>query len=206
MTDEPRWLDDTERRAWLSLLAVVFVGIPELERRFRPYGLVHVEYGLLAALSEIAEGMRLSDLAATMNMSPSRLSHRLRKLLELGYIEVAGSGCDGRVSIARVTDAGRAFVAEVAPDHVGDVRRVIFDHLTPAQVSALADALGTVAHELGGCTTGALGSVGPARGPLQNTDEPGAGGSAPVGSATQTPSRPSCEETDEAEECPSRIE
>ncbi len=184
MTDEPRWLDDTERRAWLSLLAVVFVGIPELERRFRPYGLVHVEYGLLAALSEIADGMRLSDLAATMNMSPSRLSHRLRKLVELGYVELASSECDGRVSIARVTEVGRSFVTKVAPDHVEDVRRIIFDHLSPAQVGALADALGTVAHELGGCTSGP----------------------APVGSATQTRSRPSCEETDEAEECPSRIE
>ena len=182
MTDEPRWLNDTERRAWLSLLAVVFVGIPELERRFRPYGLVHVEYGLLAALSEVAEGLRLSDLAARMNVSPSRLSHRLRKLVDLGYIELGGSECDGRVSIARVTGAGREFVAKVAPDHVHDVRRVIFDHLDPAQVTALADALETVAHELGGCTSG------------------------PVGSATLTPSRPSCEETDEAEECPSRIE
>ena len=190
MTDEPRWLNDTERRAWLSLLAVVFVGIPELERRFRPHGLVHVEYGLLAALSEVTGGMRLSDLAASMNMSPSRLSHRLRKLVELGYVEVASSECDGRVSIARVTEAGRGFVDKIAPEHVEDVRRVIFDHLSPAQVSALADALGTVAHELGGCTTGPLGLL------ATRTVEP----------TTQTPSPPSCTETDEAEECPGRIE
>ena len=203
MTDEPRWLDDSERRAWMSLLAVVLVGIPELERTFRPYGLVHVEYGLLAALSEMGGGMRLSDLAASMNMSPSRLSHRLRKLVDLGYIEVTSSECDGRVSIARVTEAGRAFVTKIAPEHVRDVRRVIFDHLSPAQVNALADALGTVAHELGGCTTGPFGdsfantaghAVVPQRGP------------ASVGSATQTPSRPACAETDEGEECPSRIE
>src|SRR5258705_1724471 len=145
MNEEPRWLDETERRAWMSLLAIVLVGLPELERTFRPHGLVHVEYGLLAALSDQADGLRLSDLANQMNMSPSRLSHRMRKLVELGYVEISGSSCDGRVSIARVTDESRDFSASVSPAHVADVRRLIFDHLDPKQVDALADALGAVA-------------------------------------------------------------
>jgi DNA-binding MarR family transcriptional regulator len=158
MTDEPRWLDDTEQRAWMSLLAVVLVGFPELERTFRPHGLVHVEYGLLAALSGAGEGLRLSDLAGQMNMSPSRLSHRMRKLIDLGYVEVAGDACDGRVSIARVTDAGREFVERIAPAHVGDVRRLLFDHLDPAQTAALADALGAIAGKLGESCPGAGGA------------------------------------------------
>ncbi|MFI5907039.1 MarR family winged helix-turn-helix transcriptional regulator [Dactylosporangium sp. NPDC051541] len=157
MRDEPRWLDDTERRAWLSLLAVVLVGFPELERTFRPHGLVHVEYGLLAALSDAGAdaGLRLSDLAGQMNMSPSRLSHRMRKLVELGYVDVAPDPCDGRVSIARVTAAGRAFAEQVAPAHVGDVRRLIFDHLDEAQTAAFADALEAVARKLGDSCPGA---------------------------------------------------
>jgi len=158
MTDEARWLDDTERRAWMSLLAVVLVGFPELERTFRPHGLVHVEYGLLAALSDAGEGLRLSDLAGVMNMSPSRLSHRMRKLVDLGYVEISGDACDGRVSIARVTDAGREFAASVAPAHVADVRRLIFDHLDPAQTEALADALGAIAGKLGESCPGAAGA------------------------------------------------
>src|SRR3954468_1191636 len=117
-TDEARWLDDTERRAWMSLLAVVLVGFPDLERTFRPHGLVHVEYGLLAALSNTGEGLRLSELAGQMKMSPSRLSHRMRKLVDVGYVEITGDPCDGRASIARVTDAGRRFVEQIAPAHV----------------------------------------------------------------------------------------
>jgi DNA-binding MarR family transcriptional regulator len=155
MSDEPRWLDDTEQQAWLSLLALVLVGFPELERTFRPHGLVHVEYGLLAALSNTAEGLRMSELAGQMNMSPSRLSHRMRKLVELGYVEVTGDACDGRVSIARITAAGRAFAERVAPEHVADVRRLIFDHLEPAQTAALADALGAIAGKLGDSCPGA---------------------------------------------------
>ncbi|WP_433057232.1 MarR family winged helix-turn-helix transcriptional regulator [Dactylosporangium sp. CS-033363] len=155
MTEEPRWLDDTERRAWLSLLAIVLVGFPELERTFRPHGLVHVEYGLLAALSDAGDGLRLSDLAGQMNMSASRLSHRMRKLVDLGYVEISGDACDGRVSIARVTAAGREFARTVAPAHLADVRRLIFDHLDEAQTSALAEALGAVAEKLGDSCPGA---------------------------------------------------
>jgi len=155
MTEQPRWLDDTERRAWMSLLAIVLVGFPELERTFRPHGLVHIEYGLLAALSNADEGLRLSELAGQMNMSPSRLSHRMRKLVDLGYVEITGDACDGRVSIARVTPAGRRFADEVAPAHLADVRRLIFDHLEPAQIDALADALGAVAGKLGDSCPGA---------------------------------------------------
>src|SRR3569833_2928406 len=107
--DVPDLLDETERRAWLSLLAVLLVGMPELERTFRRHGLVHIEYGMLARLSDAGGGMRLSDLAASANMSPSRLSHRLRKLVDLRYVEISACESDGRVSIARITDAGRAF-------------------------------------------------------------------------------------------------
>jgi DNA-binding MarR family transcriptional regulator len=156
---ETQWLDDTEKRAWLSLLALVLIGMPELERTFRPHGLVHAEYGLLAALSDSPDGLRLSDLAGTMNMSPSRTSHRMRKLIERGYVDVTPSDEDGRVSIARLTDAGREFAARVAPAHVADVRRMIFDHLDRSQIAALADALGTVADKLGACSDRPLGPM-----------------------------------------------
>jgi DNA-binding MarR family transcriptional regulator len=149
--EEPRWLDGTERRAWLSLMALVIVGLPDLERTFRGHGLVQVEYGLLAGLSEQPDGLRLCDLAGVMNVSPSRLSHRMRKLVDRGYVQVRGSDEDGRVSIAVITEAGRRLVEEVAPQHVADVRRLLFDHLDEAQTAALADALSTIVEHLGAC-------------------------------------------------------
>ena len=149
--EEPRWLNETERRAWLSLMALVIVGLPDIERTFRAHGLVQVEYGLLAGLSEQPEGLRLCDLARVMNVSPSRLSHRMRKLVERGYVQVRGSDDDGRVSIAVITDAGRRLVEEIAPQHVADVRRLLFDRLDQAQTAALADALSAVAEQLGAC-------------------------------------------------------
>ncbi|MCW2639041.1 MAG: putative MarR family transcriptional regulator [Dactylosporangium sp.] len=149
--EEPRWLNETERRAWMSLMALVIVGLPDIERTFRAHGLVQIEYGLLAGLSEQPEGLRLCDLARVMNVSPSRLSHRMRKLVERGYVQIRGSDDDGRVSIAVITDAGQRLIEEIAPQHVADVRRLLFDPLDEVQTAALADALSAVAGQLGAC-------------------------------------------------------
>ena len=59
--EEPRLLDDSERQAWKSLVTVVNVGIPQIERTFRQHGLVHIEYAVLAVLSERPRGMRRLD-------------------------------------------------------------------------------------------------------------------------------------------------
>jgi DNA-binding MarR family transcriptional regulator len=146
--DQPPWLDDTERRAWLSMVAFVLVGMPQLDRTLRQHGLVNIEYGVLAALSSRPDGMRLTELATGGNMSASRLTHRLRKLVEHGYVEVRGCAEDGRVSIASITEKGRALAVRAAPQHVRDVRRILFDHLTPEQTAALADAMESVAKGL----------------------------------------------------------
>lgn len=74
----------------------------------------------------------------------SRLSHRIRKLVERGHVQVMPCGTDGRVSIARITDAGRRVLDELRPAHLHDVRRLLFEHLGPDQVAALADALDAV--------------------------------------------------------------
>ncbi len=125
------------------------LALPELERTMRAYGLVHIEYGLLAALS--GKPFRLSDLAALLNMSQSRLSHRMNKLRDRGLVTVRPCAHDGRSTIAEITEDGRALVAEIAPQHVEDVRRLLFDHLDPDQTKSLADALTAVASGLASC-------------------------------------------------------
>lgn len=145
---EPKWLNDTEQKAWQGLLALLLLGFPELERTFKAYGLVHVEYGLLHELSQRPEGLRQCDLAEGMNVSQSRLSHRMNKLRERGLVDVLPSQEDGRVSVAYITDAGRDLLRQIAPKHLADVRQMIFDRLSDEQVATLADALDTVATKL----------------------------------------------------------
>jgi DNA-binding MarR family transcriptional regulator len=156
-------LTDDEQRAWNGLLAVMLVGMPRVERTFREHGLVHIEYGLLVGLA--GGPRRLTDLATVLNMSASRLSHRLSKLVDRGYVRLAASPDDRRVTIAEITDEGRALMAQIAPGHLGEIRRVIFDHLDPAQTAALAEALSVIGDRLGACVDEAPGPRPPASEP-----------------------------------------
>jgi DNA-binding MarR family transcriptional regulator len=146
--DEPGALSETEERAWRGLMMLIAVGLPEIERTLRDHGLVHIEYVLLDNLAATPDGLRLSDLAGCAKSSQSRLTHRMRKLIELGHVEQVPSSCDGRVSIARITPAGRRTLAELRPAYLRGVRRMLFDHLDGDQVAVLAETLEALADRL----------------------------------------------------------
>jgi DNA-binding MarR family transcriptional regulator len=143
------WLDDTEQIAWRGLVAFTTVGLPRIERTLKAHGLVHVEYGILAVLSEQTCGMRLSTLAKLLGVSPSRLTHRMAKLTERGLVATTPCPEDGRGILASITPTGRALVEAVAPVHVEDVRATVFDHLDAEETRALAAAMSQVAAGLG---------------------------------------------------------
>ncbi len=149
-SDEPRWLNPDEKSAWLAILTLVQRAFPEIERDMRVnHDLLGVHYHILVTLSDAPDNtMRLTDLAAEANVSQSRLTHRLKCLIERHDIEINQDPDDRRVKRATLTDQGATRLASAAPDHVETVRRVIFDHLTQAQTEALADALGPVAAAL----------------------------------------------------------
>jgi DNA-binding MarR family transcriptional regulator len=141
-------LNDAEQRAWFAVMTLVALGLPQIERTLREHGLVYIEYLLLADLAAVPDGRSMSELAGCVQASPSRLSHRIRKLVELGYVEQRPGATDRRVTIAAITARGRRVVDELTPAHLRDLRRLMFDQLKPAQVEALADAMSTVAKHL----------------------------------------------------------
>ena len=146
---EPRWLDDTQEHAWRALCVLARRGLPQLEQTFRDHDMLMVHYSILAALSETPDNeIRLSDLADLSNTSPSRLSHRIRHLLARGDVETRTSPDDRRVTYAKLTPTGRKHLETIAPQHANDVHELIFDHLTPDQTIALADALAALAATL----------------------------------------------------------
>lgn len=146
---DTRWLDDTQQQAWRALLVVVNRGLPELERTLKAHGLLVVHYSILVALSGAPhDTMRLSELADAANVSQSRLTHRLRRLVERGDVVISADPADGRGKNAQLTAAGRTRLEHVAPLHVADVRRLLFDPLDDAETAALAGALSKVAGAL----------------------------------------------------------
>lgn len=148
----PRWLDDDEQRAWRALAAVLLRLPVALERQLRTDSdLTHFDYWLMALLSEAPDRMlRLAELAAQADASLSRLSHAVSRLEAEGWVERRPCPDDARATLGVLTDAGYARVVAAAPDHVAEVRRLVFDGLGACDVAALERVAGAIAARLTG--------------------------------------------------------
>ncbi|WP_440100234.1 MarR family winged helix-turn-helix transcriptional regulator [Streptosporangium sp. H16] len=136
-----RWLDDDEQRTWRAFLAASQLVQEELDRQLqRDSGMPHAYYAVLVKLSEAPERMmRMSELAAEVNSSQSRLSHAVKRLEERGWVRREPCAADKRVSWAILTDQGLAVLTAAAPGHVEAVRQAVFDRLTPDQLRQLRE-------------------------------------------------------------------
>jgi DNA-binding MarR family transcriptional regulator len=134
-----RWLSEDEQRTWRRLGALVMLLPSALESQLqRDSQLTHFGYWVLAMLSEApGRSLRMSELALASNGSQSRLSHLIARLEERGWVRRERVGEDGRGYLAKLTDAGYEKLVACAPGHVEEVRRLVFDQLTPEQVAAL---------------------------------------------------------------------
>jgi DNA-binding MarR family transcriptional regulator len=150
MTDDVPWLSDREQAMWRRFAAVLTWAPAELDAQLqRDAGLTHFEYWVLMALSERpGRSMRMSDLAAMVNGSQSRLSHVVAKLERQGWVRREKTAEDGRGNVAVLTGSGYEKVVDSAPGHVRAVRSMIFDALTPAQVDQLEGIASAVLEKL----------------------------------------------------------
>jgi DNA-binding MarR family transcriptional regulator len=146
-----RWLTDDEQRAWRRLIAVAMQLPAALESQLqRDAGLTIFGYWAMAMLSEAPDrSLRMSELAMLSNGSQSRLSHLISRLEERGWVRRERVGGDGRGYLAVLTDSGYQVIESIAPAHVEEVRRLVFDSLTPAQVEAMDNICGAINDNLG---------------------------------------------------------
>jgi len=137
--EEGSWLDDDEQRAWRGFLAMTALLPGALDQQLQAEAeMGHSSYIVLAMLSEApGRSLRMSELAARANSSPSRLSHTVARLEQRGWVRRERSPDDGRGNVARLTDQGWDVVVDTAPGHVAAVRRYVFDALSSEQVCQL---------------------------------------------------------------------
>ena len=138
--EEPQWLDPEERIAWIGLMTVLTTLPGALDRQLRAdSGLTHFDYQVMVILSETPDRtLRMSQLAESTGGSLPRLSQVVGRLEKPGWVQRRPDPDDGRSTLATLTDEGFQVLATAAPQHVAEVRRLIFDPLTRAQVGQLA--------------------------------------------------------------------
>jgi DNA-binding MarR family transcriptional regulator len=136
---DARWLDDDEQQCWVAYAFTARLLARLVERDLQhDSNLRMAYYEILMMLSEVdGRSMRMSDLAAALQVSRSRLSQAVTRLEEAGWVRRESVESDGRGAYAVLTDAGFATIEAAAPMHVESVRTHLFDLLTPTEVSQL---------------------------------------------------------------------
>lgn len=150
VNDDVRWLDADEQRAWRAFLRIRRDLDAELGRRLRSRGQMDIlDYELLVILSEAPDRrLPMGELAAESTTSASRLTYRVDRLAERGWVDRCASPSDARSTLAILTDAGFSALEIAAPDHLRDVRTLLFDHVEPGELKPVADALERIADRL----------------------------------------------------------
>ncbi|RJK94942.1 MarR family winged helix-turn-helix transcriptional regulator [Vallicoccus soli] len=112
-----------------------------LERQLQQdAGMPHAYYAILARLShEPGRAARMSDLAAAVQQSQSRLSHAVARLEAAGWVRRERCASDRRGNLAVLTDDGAAALRAAAPGHVEQVRRALFDPLSREEARLLGE-------------------------------------------------------------------
>jgi DNA-binding MarR family transcriptional regulator len=133
-------------RAWTRLLRAHATTKRLLNAELQAeHGLTINDYEALQVLS-CAEGhrMRRVDLARRLVLTPSGVTRLLEGLERSGLVERIACPSDLRVAYAQLTDAGRVKLQEASCSHLGSVRALLEDHLSPKEIEQLADVLGKV--------------------------------------------------------------
>jgi DNA-binding MarR family transcriptional regulator len=139
VTTPPRWLERAQLDAWVNLSQLLMLLPAAMDRQLREdAGIPHAYYQVLAMLSDQpGRALRMTDQARLVGTTPSRLSHAVASLEQRGWVRRSACATDKRGQIATLTDAGMAVLRATAPGHVDEVRRLVFDHLSPDDVDRL---------------------------------------------------------------------
>lgn len=149
MTDTP-WLTDRQQQVWRVFIAVQALLHASLDAQLvRDAGMGHSSYIVLALLSETPDrSLRMSELAAAVTMSPSRVSHAVARLERRGLVRRERDGHDGRGTRAVLTEDGFDVLAAAAPGHAAAVKELVFGGLTAQDLDHLARVLQTMEERL----------------------------------------------------------
>ncbi|HVV59214.1 MAG TPA: MarR family winged helix-turn-helix transcriptional regulator [Gaiellaceae bacterium] len=135
--------EEQRLEAWVNFLRAHAAITRELSARLqREHGLTLNDYEVLLHLARSEHGMmRRVDLAASVLLTASGITRLLDGLEQCGYVEKASCAADARVSYAKVTDAGRAKLAEASDGHLADIEELFTGIYSPSERATLAELL-----------------------------------------------------------------
>lgn len=141
-SSEERQLTGIELAAWHGMLAAHATLIRELDGQLRAaHGLGVSEFDVLITLFNGAErGVRMTDLATAIMLSPAGLTHMVTRLERDRLVERAVDPGDRRSFLVRLTPAGRGRLDAARVTHNAVIRDRFTARLTAPQLHQLSSA------------------------------------------------------------------
>jgi DNA-binding MarR family transcriptional regulator len=146
-------IDEGHQQDWIAIVKVLLVLPGALEAQLlRESDLTLLGYMILARLADTPEAtLQMSQIATMANGSLPRTSQAISRLEDRGWVRrtvISGRGQGRRFTVASLTDAGRAQLAQATPEHSALVRRLVIE---PAggQLSTLGSVAQRIVEALG---------------------------------------------------------
>ncbi|QNP68715.1 MarR family transcriptional regulator [Streptomyces roseirectus] len=147
-----QWLTDEELHAWHGLVTLSSRLQTDLGRQLQDgHGISVADYEILDRLGDAPDGLRARDLGASLDWEQSRVSHQLSRMHGRGLVTKKECATDRRGVVFHLTDTGRQLLTAAAPGHVNAVRTLVFNALTPDQVTQLATLTGHLLRHIDTC-------------------------------------------------------
>mgnify|MGYP006269280707 CR=1 FL=1 len=145
-----RWLSLEQQRIWRDWITAAQLLEDVLTRELQDaFDMTLSDYEILVRLSESPQRrIRMSELAASVISSRSRLSHQIDRMVSNGLVERQVCDDDRRGQFAVLTNKGMELLEAAAPTHVTGVREHFVDVLTPEEYEALGRAVEKLAAHL----------------------------------------------------------
>ena len=141
----PRWLTAEQQRVWRTYLLGSARLSERLDADLRKSGLDLPEYEILVSLEEAPDRrLRMSELAAAVHSSRSRLTHTIARMEKLSLVIRTTCPSDRRGVWAELTDTGMKTLESAAPSHVAAVRRNFVEAMDAGDYEALGRAFAAV--------------------------------------------------------------
>lgn len=145
---EPNWLDADQERSWRAFVLGTTLLFEQLDRDLREHGISHNEYEILVRLDDAGGQLRMAQLAAALAHSRSRVTHTIKRMEQAGLVIRESSPDDGRGVHARLTDAGKQTLIDLAPLHVQGVRDYLVDLVSQTDFGAFGRVMNAVSDRL----------------------------------------------------------
>jgi DNA-binding MarR family transcriptional regulator len=136
-------LDELQSRAWRAFIYAHATVVPTLDRELSgALGLSLNQFEVLAWLARAGRrGLRMSDLASRVVLSPSGVTRAVDQLERKGLVERCVFEGDKRGYLATLTAEGRAALRKATNVHVLGLREHFLKHLSRTELEHLATAL-----------------------------------------------------------------